>query len=167
MSAEIQTALWGAATFLPVGLNLLGKRESDALGLSVMIVLIWVLGRVFWAFYPIPDCVNLYPVIDGLAAITCFTAFASRRATWKAVLGSLFLAQLALHTAYAIAYVRDPGIPIFYRYIGENNIIYALELFCAAWPGGQHVGARDLFRRLSHRLPGVHSARHPERRAWR
>lgn len=160
MSAELQISLWGLATLVPVGLNLAGKREADALGLSLMIVLIWVLGRVLWALYPLPDCVNLYPVIDGLAAVTCFTAWSSRKKHWKAGLGTLFLFQLGLHSAYAIAYAQNPAISVFYRYIGENNALFALELFCIAWPGGRDVVARVIFGRLSRRVPVVHRHRH-------
>lgn len=147
MTAELQIVLWGAAAALPVVLNLTTERAADAKGLSMMILLIWVMGRVFGALYTPPESMQWYPVVDSLAGITCFVAWRARPAPWKLGLVGCFLFQCALHAAFWLAW-PTPGSLL--RYVVANNIIFACELCLVGGPGVAH-GARLVGRMLSGR----------------
>lgn len=153
MTAEMQTAAWGIAVAIPVLLNVMSKRSADALGLSGMILLTWVLSRVFWAFYEPPEAMQWYPVIDCAAGITVWAAWITRRAWWKMALVMLYVGQCITHTAFWAAWPSDGSL---LRYLWVNNSLFACQLICVAYPGGRHVALRtlswvsDRARRMDH-----------------
>jgi len=155
MTAELQIALWGAATCGPVLLNTATKRSADALGLSSMILLTWVMGRVLNALYTPPESMSLYPVIDMLAGATVFSAWATRPRWWKLALVALFTAQCALHAAFWLAW-PSPGSLV--RYLWVNNSLFALQLICVGAPGGGQL-ARDTLAWMSRSPWARHHAR--------
>lgn len=147
MSTELQIVLWGVAVALPVLLNTVTGRHPDAVGLSVMILLIWAMGRVFGALYTPPESMQWYPVVDCAAGITCFVAWRERPALWKLGLVTAFVLQCALHAAFWLAW---PAAGSLLRYIVFNNIIFAWELCLVGGPGVVAL-ARDVGFRLSRR----------------
>lgn len=150
MTPELQVSLWGFAAAAPVLLNIFTRRSSDALGLSGMILLIWVMGRVLWALYTPPDSMALYPVIDAMAGATAFGAWATRRQAWKIALTWLFVLQCALHAAFWVAYPTVQSGGILLRYLQLNNAIFACQLICVGAPGGVQL-SRDVSGWLSRR----------------
>lgn len=155
MSAELQIALWGVAVCTPVLLNIATKRSADALGLSGMILLMWVMGRVLGAVYTPPESMSFYPVMDAMAGATAFYAWSSDRRAWKLGLVILFTAQCALHVAFWLAW-PSPGSLL--RYLWVNNSLFALQLICVGSPGVRDV-ARRLVGWLSRRPWARHHAR--------
>lgn len=156
MSYEVQILMWGAAAIIPVLLNLHTKR-TDALGLSVMMLLTWVLGRITGALYSPPESMALYPIVDMACGIICFAAWATQRAWWKLALTGLFGLQCLLHAAFWLAWVADPtDKATLYRYVLANNLVFASELIIVA---GGAVG--DVARSSSHWvLDRARSVRH-------
>jgi hypothetical protein len=138
MTAELQIALWGAATVAPLALNIATKRDTDALSLSCMIVLIWTLGRVFGALYSPPESMTFYPVIDAAAGLTALSAWLTQKAGWKLALACLYVGQSIAHVAFWAAWPSEGSL---LRYLWVNNGLYALQLLCVAYPGGRHVVA--------------------------
>jgi hypothetical protein len=160
MTYEAQLAAWGAATMAPFILNLGMRRGPDAVGLSIMLVLIWVLGRVFWSLWSPPASMQLYPLIDAAAGMTAFTAWMTRPTWWKLVLTGLFLVQLALHVAFWAAQPVEGSLS---RYIALNNLCYAMQLVVVAWPGGWRLVTHHLFRALPR---GLGTFRHARLGPW-
>lgn len=153
MSVGIQIMLWGIAVSIPVIVNLLAKR-SDALGLSAMLLLTWVFGRITGALYSPPESMALYPVVDAACGVTAFIAWRTHRAPWKLALVGLFVLQCCTHLAFWVAYPTDNAS--LWRYIAINNLWFSLELVCVA--GG---GVWDVARgALSHLLGRSRSSRH-------
>lgn len=137
MPASTQLLLWGIAVCIPVILNLAAKK-TDAVGLSAMLLLTWVFGRVTAALYPVPEAMSLYPIVDAACGITAFVAYRSRPALWKLLLASLFMLQCILHVAFWAAW---PAPGSLYRYVFANNALFLLELLCVSGPGGFSVVA--------------------------
>lgn len=155
MSTELQIALWGTATVAPLALNILTKRSADAVGLSLMIVMIWLLGRVFWMLYTPPEAMQWYPVIDAVAGAFVFQAWLRRPVFWKVALTALFVAQCVLHAAFWMSWPADGSL---LSYLVANNLLFALQLLCVSAPGGFHV-ARLVGHWLSDRPRGAHHVR--------
>ncbi len=80
MTSTAQVIAWGIATVAPLILNMSMKRGPDAIGLSAMLLLIWVLGRVSWALWTPPESMAINPFVDAVAGMTVFAAWLSRRA---------------------------------------------------------------------------------------
>ncbi len=156
MAPELQIAAWGAATLAPFLLNSATHRSADSVGLAAMIILTWVAGRVFWALWSPPEAMQLYPAVDALAGSAAFTAWLTRKATWKLLLTGLFLIQLMLHVAFWASWPSEDSLP---RYLWANNLCYALQLVVVAWPGGRELVARHFLRILPRGIGAVRHAR--------
>lgn len=137
MPASLQIALWGAATAMVVLLNFRRKGDPDGLGLAVMILLIWIMGRVTGTLWSPPESMASYPVIDFLAGCTAANAYRTRPAAWKLLLAGLFLLQCLGHAAYWSArFFHGPNVDLL-TYTSVNNAIFAVQL---AVVGRQGVG---------------------------
>lgn len=158
MDIGIQLMLWGIAVSIPVIVNLLLKR-SDALGLSAMLLLTWVFGRISGALYSPPESMALYPVVDAACGITAFVAWKTKKAPWKLALTGLFIVQCCTHLAFWVAYPTDNAS--LWRYIAINNLWFGLGLVCVAGGGVWDV-ARGAFSRLfSYARPSGHARLRP------
>lgn len=138
MNHQQQIAAWAVAVCLPVLLNLLTKRDSDAIGLSAMLLLTWCFGRIMGSVMTPPESMSLYPLVDSISGIVALAAWRSRRAWWKLALVGLLTAQCCLHVAFWAAWPHDGSL---YRYILANNVLCALELFACSTPGVGHLVA--------------------------
>jgi hypothetical protein len=135
MSPAIQVLLWGIATALAVLVNFRRQGDPDALGLAVMILLIWIMGRVTGALWSPPQSMASYPVIDFIAGCVAATAWSTRPAPWKIVLAGLFLLQCLGHAAFWSArFFHGPGVDLL-TYTAANNCIFAVQLAVVGWQG--------------------------------
>lgn len=154
MPVATQLALWGAALYGVLALNILTKRDADTVGSAGMLLAGWCVSRVLGAFYDVPDSMRLYPVLDAFCAVVVFCTFVSRPAWWKLVLISLFTLQLCLHTAFWSAWNQGRHDALtFYREV--NNGTLALELLVVSW-GAIMDGAGHVVRHMSRWGGSVH-----------
>jgi hypothetical protein len=155
MSVDLQIALWGLAVCSPFAVNLSIRKDVDAIGISGMLVLIWIAGRVLWVALGPPDCAALNPVIDAVAGATVFGAWLTRKALWKLALCSLYIGQIAL--AFDYAWHWDSR-ELFISYLQLNNTLFVGQILCVLFPGAVDV-ARSICRCMPHRPRNVHPAR--------
>lgn len=137
MPVEQQVALWFIATVLPFCINGLSGQRPDALGISGMLIVGWAFERVCWAVWSPPEAVQLYAPIDLAFGVTCLVAWWSRRAWWKLLLAADFIVQCCLY----VVYWNEPSQAHFHPYVLINNVLFALELCLAAFPGIGHAMA--------------------------
>lgn len=131
MTPEQQVAVWFLATLLPFCVNGFFGQRPDAVGASAMMIIGWGFQRVCWAIWSPPEALQLYPLIDLAFGMTMLGAWGSEKRAWKLILGVLFLVQCALHASFWF----HPVAGSLLRYLGLNNMLYALELCVAASPG--------------------------------
>lgn len=136
MGAEAQVMVWGAAVILAVALNYRQKGDPDAFGLSVMLLMIWVMGRITWAVWSPPQSQALYPLIDYAAGCACFWAWQTKPAPWKLIMAMTFMVQLALHAIFWAAPVVFSTESVGqYTYTSALNAIFAMQLLIVGWRG--------------------------------
>jgi hypothetical protein len=164
MSNALQIGLWGIAAVIPLGVNwwahrLYKPRFTDALGLSLFMVLMWALYNVVVASPPgRPQ--NMIPLtfLDVAAMFVVLVAWASRHRAYKLILASLFLAQLVIHAAFWLATSwRGPAEHgMLYSYLACLNATFALQLLTVGFPGGRALVRRHLTVGLGYRGDRLH-----------
>ncbi len=139
MSETAQIVMWGFVAMIPFGLNVWALRSHyhayvDAVGLSLMLVLLWALYNLSLVSPPgQPENMLVLAVIDVIAMGICAAAWVTEPRPFKLVLAVLFLGQLGLHASFWMAWPQ-PGL--LYNYKAALNATFALQLLTAAWPGG-------------------------------
>lgn len=153
MSPILQGALWGLVALVPLALNFRAlktdyREHVDAVGLSLMLVILWALSNIIAMSPPGPPQ-NMIPLtaIDLIATAICAAAWLTQRRAYKMALAGLFVFELWQHAAFWNAW-PSPGI--LYNYKASLNAAFALQLLVTGWPGGV-VLVRDALSWLSHR----------------
>ncbi len=136
MSQEAQIAGWGLAIIAVVNLSLSNRKDPDALGLSLVILTIWVTSRVLSFVFAPPEHLQFAAVMDLMAAAAALGAWTTRRAAWKLALASLYGVQIAAAASFWLAQPTGNG---FYLYILTLNVTFCLQLMCVGWPGVRHA----------------------------
>lgn len=147
MTYSAQIIGWGVAACAPLLINL-ALKKTDAVGLSVMLLMGWCFGRITGALYAPPDSMTLYPIVDAACGITAFAAWSTKKAPWKLALVGLFIVQCCGHLAFWVTYPTDNAS--LWRYIALNNLWFALQLLCVAGGGVWDVArgaSADMFDR--------------------
>ena len=93
MNESAQILSWALGVSIVVGVNLFNRKDPDALGLSMMLLIMWVISNVLAAFYAPPDSMRLYPFMDLAGGLTAYVAYKTRKAWWKLGLAYLLLIQ--------------------------------------------------------------------------
>lgn len=139
MSDELQIGIWGAAALVPLAINYAALRENyhryvDAVGLSLMLVILWALYNIARASPPgEPENMLVLAVIDVIAMGICAAAWVTQPKPYKLVLAIIFLGQLTIHATFWLAW---PQPELLYNYKAALNATFALQLLTAGWPGG-------------------------------
>jgi hypothetical protein len=146
---------------IPLLLNGIASRFDfkgfvDAFGISVMIVLIWVITNIMAVLFDPPTSKTLHWLVDFVGLSVCMISWRTHREAWKLILAGLYLTQLGLHAAFWTEWETQPHGNMLYNYILCLNITWLLQLVVNAWPGGRHVAGRLLAwgfsgRSLDHR----------------
>lgn len=156
MAPGVQVMLWGAAVIATVALNYRHKGDPDAFGLSVMLLMIWVMGRIMWAILAPPQSQAMYPLFDFLGGATAFLAFQTRIAWWKLALSLFFLAQLCLHSLFWASKALQLPVTINqYEYTAINNAIFAMQLSVVGWRGVRDGVLASRIRAWVRHRPGL------------
>lgn len=149
MSTEMQIILWGVAACMPLFLNMVTRRNADAVGLAAVLLATWAFGRITAILFTTPENMTLYPIEDAICGALSFVAWRTQREWWKLGLSILFVLQCALHAAFWAAWETGRHEALLF-YVTSNNGLFALELLVVGW------GAVDvLAHRLGGRLPRV------------
>lgn len=139
MSHELQILIWGAAVVATVGVNFFDRKNPDALGVALMILMLWVSGRVIGLFYDPPASMQFDSVTDMAAGLVVLAAWWTRRSSWKLATAVLFLVMILNHAAF---WLSPRGEDAFLWYLKLRNTLFALQLICVAGPGVRYVGDR-------------------------
>jgi len=151
MSESMQILVWGAAVAAVVGVNLYNRSDDpDAAGLSMMLLILWVLSNLLEGLYQPPDSMKIYPLMDLAAGLTAYLAWRTRKVAWKLGLAYLFVIQLAAHFSFwAPAFVAElrgfpPVTGDFSTYKIVLNVVFILQLILVGGVGVSHVASRIL-----------------------
>lgn len=164
MSPLAQAALYGFAATVPVALNWhansrVRDRYIDALGISVMLLMLWALSNLLAAINTPPENMILFPALDLVGLYVAANASVARFRRWKILLSMAFLLQLAVHAAFWLGHSHTSGGVSLTRYVLWLNGLFLAQLLCVAWPGGIYGLRRVLSwlsdRRHSHSPAGV------------
>lgn len=156
MTAAGQILIWGAAVCAVVGVNAFDRRNADALGVSLMILMMWCAQIVLQSVYDEPASMQLDSAMDLVAGIVVLSAWWTRRALWKIATASLFLVMILNHAAF---WLTPRGSIEYVTYLWLRNFFFALQLMCVAGPGVRFVSVRvasmasDWMRSHSRHLP--------------
>lgn len=156
-------ALFSVLVLAPVTLNLIGStrdfaRFVDAVNLSMMVLIFWVVTNFMALIFDFPTSKVLHAAIDFIGLGASVRLWRHDRAIWKLTLAGLFLIQLGLHGAFWVDWSTHPAAELAYNYIRNINIVWLAELAVVAWPGGRYVVGsvldRSLHRRRVHHRAG-------------
>lgn len=120
-----------------VGINLTASSHDerhDAIFVSLLLLVAWAWSKLLWAMHV--DFTRLYWLTDSIQAAAVGALWAAQPAAWKFALLLVFLDKAVLHVLF-----RAHWLGSRHDYIAALNGLFALELLCAAWPGGRHVGS--------------------------
>lgn len=138
---------FGLLTIIAVGLAIYGsRRDPDALGLSLMLLIAWALTNVADGLWLAPDSKAFNAVTDLTIGLMAVGAYVHQPARWKFTLAAMFGVQLIADTIYQgwiLAWPDQVHLSTL-QYIWLLNSTFALQLACVGWPG-----ARDVVRNLS------------------
>lgn len=154
MSEAAQIVLWGFVALIPFGLNTWALRDDyhghvDAVGLSIMLILMWALYNLALVSPPgQPQNMLVLTAMDVIATGVCAAAWVTQPKPYKLILALLFVLQLALHAAFWLAWPRDG---LLFNYKALLNATFALQLLTAAWPGGVALVRHGLDRLSDYR----------------
>lgn len=138
MSAAGQILIWGAAVCAVVGVNAFDRRNPDALGVSLMILMMWCAQIVLQSLYTPPASMQLDSIMDLVAGLVVLAAWWTRRSAWKLATAVLFLVMILNHAAF---WLSPRGDEAFLSYLKLRNTLFALQLLCVAGPGVRYVGS--------------------------
>ncbi len=156
--------LFAALVVIPLALNWAASRYdfknyADAYGVSVMLVLFWIITNLMQFIFSPPTSKLLHPLIDFGGLAFCLLSNRANPEKWKVILGGLFLTQLGLHGLFWVEWATQPARYMLYNYQLGVNIVWLLELAVTGSPGGRYVVGRvvdwSLHRGRGHFRPGI------------
>lgn len=120
-----------------VGVNAFDRRNPDALGVSLMILMMWCAQIVLQSLYTPPASMQLDSIMDLVAGLVVLAAWWTRRSFWKLATAVLFLVMILNHAAF---WLSPKGEVELLTYLKLRNSLFALQLLCVAGPGVRYVG---------------------------
>lgn len=157
--------LFGLATFLVWAVSQWAahddRRHVDALGVSLMFVVSYVLTNVLSITVGWPDLVAWLPFLDATLCAMAYYNWRRHPRAWKAVVMAALVAQLVAHFAATVLWRGDQLTSSgAYLYATLINGAFALQLLAAGSVGvGHAVGRLFALRRDLRRLAADTGAR--------
>jgi hypothetical protein len=116
-----------------VSTQALKSERDDAMTVSAMLLCAWAWSKVLLAFGISP--LGFYWFTDAVQAAIVGALWASQPAAWKMAILFALLDKEMLHVTYRLGWTGNP-----HNYKLCLNILFAIELLCASWPGGWRIG---------------------------
>lgn len=141
--------LFGAATFLVWALSQWAahdcRRNVDALGVSLMFVVSYILTNVLWASVGWPDMVAWFPFIDATLCAMIYFNWRRHPKRWKAVVMAALVVRLVAHFAATVLWKGEQLTPTgTYLYATIINGAFAIQLLAVGSVGVGHGVGRLL-----------------------
>jgi hypothetical protein len=133
------------------------RRHVDALGVSLMFCVSYLLSNVLEATMGWPDMIAWLPFLDATLCAMIYFNWRRHPKPWKAVVVAALVAQLSLHFAATVLWKSDqlsPAASLLYAAL--INGLYAVQLFANGSVGvGHGLGRLFASRRDRRRLAAV------------
>lgn len=126
---------FGAAICMALILSLWAKERDDATLVALMLFVAWAFYKPLIALFGWERASVLYPLTDCIQVFVVMDNWLGARRLWKLGIVGALIAKLSAHVLF-----RVTGAHGLLPYAVFLNAAFALELACAAWPGGERVG---------------------------
>jgi uncharacterized membrane protein HdeD (DUF308 family) len=137
------------------------RRHVDALGVSLMFCVSYLLTNVLAVTLGWPDMIAWFPFLDGVLCAMIYFNWRRHPKAWKAVVMAALVAQLVLHFAATVLWKTDQlTFNGAYLYATLINGAFAIQLLAIGSVGvGHGLGRLLAGRRHLRRVASVADAR--------
>jgi hypothetical protein len=115
------------------------RKYADLMGVSVLLLVAFVVQNLIVALFRFPDAVLASPVLDVALAVMVYRSWLEHREGWKVIITGSLVAQLTLHVA-VIALWRNEGLTEhgLHLYLVAVNSFFIVQLFTLGSVGAGH-----------------------------
>lgn len=139
MDGSVQLGMWALGITVVAILNGLHRGDAAARAITLLLISTWVGSNLLVALYGVPTGMRLFPLLDLAAGLFAFWTLIRHPAAWLRFIVAIFALLLVSHASFwtqrYLGFDSHQGL-----YIRVINSLFALQLVCAAWPGGAYVG---------------------------